>query len=111
MKKKMIVGLIAIIVVVGIYFAWHVGYSTRKSNDNLPALSSIAEMSESEVNNILPGYQIAQLREVWGAPDTTADGTDSWKAGNMTLVFNYKNNGIVSICGLKDENGISVGEE
>lgn len=59
MKKKMIVGLIAIIVVVGIYFVWHVGYLSRTSNDNLPALSSIAEMSESEVNSILPGYQIA----------------------------------------------------
>lgn len=59
----------------------------------------------------MSGYQITPLREVWGAPDITADSTDSWKVDNITPVVNYKNNGIVAICGLKDENGISVGEE
>lgn len=111
MKKKILLGLIAIIVVIGIYFAWHVGHSMRKRNDNLPALSSIAEMSESEVNNILPGYEITQLREVLGEPDATTDGTESWNIDNITIVVNYKKNGVVAICGLKDENGTSVEEK
>lgn len=89
---------------------WRIGYSVRKSNDNLPALTEIAKMSESEVNNILPGYKIAQLREVWGTPDISEASTDIWKTGDLTLVVNYKNNGVVAICGLKDQNGTSVGE-
>ena len=34
-----------------------------------------------------------------------------WKLGNdTTLVVSYKNNGIVAICGLKDDSGASIGE-
>ena len=46
--------------------AWFYGYYNRKSNDNLPTLTAIAEMSEADVNSLLPGYHIDQLREVWG---------------------------------------------
>ncbi|WP_367924604.1 hypothetical protein [uncultured Ruthenibacterium sp.] len=101
---------IVIVVIAGIFAAWRIGYSVRKSNDNLPALTAIAEMSEAEVNNILPGYQINQLREVWGEPDESKEGEDRWKTGDVTLVVNYKNNGVVAICGLKDENGLSIEE-
>ena len=111
MKKRQMVVWIVLILIVGIFVAWRIGYSTRKSNDNLPALTSIAQMSEAEVNNVLPGYQISQLREVWGEPNESESGADSWQIGNITLVVNYKNNGVVAICGLKDENGLSVGEE
>ena len=62
MKKRQMVVWIVLILIVGIFVAWRIGYSTRKSNDNLPALTSIAQMSEAEVNNVLPGYQISQLR-------------------------------------------------
>lgn len=111
MKKKLKVALIVIAVIVGAIFVWRVGYSTRKSNDNLPTLTVIAEMGEAEVNNILPGYKITQLREVWGEPDISESSTDSWKVGNITLIVNYKNNGVVAVCGLKDESGTSVGEK
>lgn len=109
MKKKMI-ALTMIAVIAGAIFAWRIAYSVRKSNDNLPALTTIAEMSEAEVNSLLPGYKIIQLEEVWGEPDFSEDSTASWKIGNVTLVVNYKNNGVVAICGLTDENGVSVGE-
>lgn len=111
MKKKRLTVWIVLVLIVGIFVAWRIGYSARKSNDNLPALTSIAQMSEAEVNNVLPGYKITQLREVWGEPDQSEGSTDIWKTGNVTLVVNYKNNGVVSICGLKDANGMSVGEE
>lgn len=111
MKKKWITVLIVIAVVAGAMLAWRVAYSVRKSNDNLPALTEIAKMSEAEVNDLLPGYQIAQLREVWGDPDVSEDSTDRWKIGNLTLIVNYNNHGVVAICGLKDENGASVVEE
>ena len=110
MKKKLMITLSVIVVIVGAIFAWRIAYSIRKSNDNLPSLTSIAEMSESEVNSLLPGYKIVQLEEVWGAPDFSEENTASWKIGDITLVVNYKNNGVVVICGLKDKNGASVGE-
>ena len=54
---------------------------------------------------------IDQLREVWGKPDTSENSTACWKLGNdTTLVVSYKNNGIVAICGLKDDSGASIGE-
>ncbi len=111
MKKKLMIALIIIAVIIGTILAWRVGYLMRKSNDNLPALTALVKMSESEVNSILPGYKITQLREVWGEPDMSEDSTDSWKVGNITLVVNYKNNSVVAICSLKDESGSFVGEE
>ena len=110
MKKKPTIALIVIAVIAGTIFAWRIAYAMRKSNDNLPALAAIAEMSESEVNSLLPGYKIIQLEEVWGEADFSENGTASWKTGNVTLVVNYKSNGIVAICGLKDEKGASFGE-
>ena len=108
MKKKWMVAWISVVILACLVFAWRVAYSMRKSNDNLPALTTIAAMSESEVNSILPGYKIAQLREVWGDPDFSDTGTDIWETGNVTLIVNSKNNGVVAICGLKDESGASV---
>ena len=73
-------------------------------------------MSEADVNSLLPGYHIDQLREIWGKPDTSENSTACWKRGNdTTLVVSYKNNGIknngiVAICGLKDDSGASIGE-
>lgn len=110
MKKKLMIALIVIAVIAGTIFAWRLAYAMQKSNDNLPTLTAIAEMSESEVNSLLPGYKIIQLEEVWGEADLNEDGTASWKTGNVTLVVNYKSNGVVAICGLKDEKGVSVGE-
>lgn len=108
MKKKITVAFIILAAIVGAAFAWRVAYSIRKSNDNLPALSSLAEMSESEVNSILPGYKIKQLKEVWGEPDSSEENTAEWQTGNVTLIVNFKNNGVVAICGLKDAGGESV---
>lgn len=110
MKKRLTISLLVVVLLIGAFLVWRIGYSVRKSNDNLPALTEIAKMSESEVNNILPGYKIAQLREVWGTPDISEASTDIWKTGDLTLVVNYKNNGVVAICELKDQNGTSVGE-
>ena len=46
-----------------------------------------------------------------GKPDNSENSTACWKLGNdTTLVVSYKNNGIVAICGLKDDSGASIGE-
>ena len=103
MKRKLMIALISVVVFVGAIFAWRVAYSLRKSNDNLPTLTMVAEMSETEVNSLLPGYKIVQLTEVWGEPDYSEENEARWKIGNMILIVNYKNNGVVAICGLKEE--------
>ena len=111
MKKKLSVMTVIILALAICVSAWFYGYYNRKSNDNLPTLTAIAEMSEADVNSLLPGYHIDQLREVWGKPDTSENSTACWKLGNdTTLVVSYKNNGIVAICGLKDDIGASIGE-
>ena len=110
MKKKLISVLIVIVIIVGAIFAWRVAYTMQKSTDNLPTLEAIAGMSESEINSLLPGYKINQLKAVWGDPDSGEDGTVNWKIGSITLIVNYKNNGVIVICALKDGSGVSVGE-
>ncbi len=110
MKKKLSVMTVIILALAICVSAWFYGYYNRKSNDNLPTLTAIAEMSEADVNSLLPGYHIDQLREVWGKPDTSEDGTVCWKIGDTTLIVVFKNNGIVAICGLKDDSGVSIGE-
>lgn len=111
MKKKNSVVLVIIVAVALCVSAWFYGYHNRKSNDNLPALKAIAQMSESDINSLLVGYKINQLREVWEAPNYSEDSTDSWQIGDVTLVVSYKNNGVVVVCGLKNESDAAVGEE
>ena len=110
MKKKLLIALAVVAVLLLAILAWRIGYSLRKSNDNLPTLSMIAEMSEAEVNSLLIGYRIIQLREVWGDADISGANTDIWQIGEISLTVNYKNNGKVAICGLKHADGTSVGE-
>ena len=110
MKKKLSVIAVIVLIIAICVAAWFYGYYNHKSNDNLPTLAAIAEMSEADVNSLLPGYHIDQLKEVWGEPDTSEDSTACWEIGDITLVVNYKNNGIVAICGLKDDSGASIGE-
>lgn len=108
---KSIKTLIVIVVIIALCVTgWLFGYHNRKSNDNLPTLEMIAEMSEAEVNDLLPGYRISQLEEVWGAPEVKENNEARWEIGEITLIVNYKNNEKVAICGLKDAEGNSVGE-
>ena len=58
-------------------------------------------MSEADVNSLLPGYHIDQLREVWGKPDTSENSTACWKLGNdTTLVVSFYFYGFVGFCGV-----------
>ena len=108
MKKKLITVLIVIAVIIGTVFAWRIGYSMRKSNDNLPTLTIVSQMSEADVNSLLTSYRIIQLREVWGDPTYSEDNEDIWQIGDISLVVNYKNDGKVAVCGLKDASGASI---
>ena len=52
MKKKLSVMAVIILVLAICVSAWFYGYYNRKSNDNLPTLTAIAEMSEADVNSL-----------------------------------------------------------
>lgn len=102
-KKALIFGSLAVLLVV-LVSVWIYGYHNRKSNDNLPALAVIAQMEEADVNRVLPGYNIEQLREVWGEPVQSSANEDVWQAEDGTiLVVNYNNLGEVVVCGLEYE--------
>lgn len=59
------------------------------------------------------GRELFQVRDGQRVIETNADGTKWLRAVkniDVTLVVSYKNNGIVAICGLKDDSGASIGE-
>ena len=66
MKKKLSVMTVIILALAICVSAWFYGYYNRKSNDNLPTLTAIAEMSEADVNSLLPGYHIDSLERYGG---------------------------------------------
>ena len=107
MKKKTAMVLAILLILVAGVSAWFWGYYTRKSNDNLPTLSAVAEMSEPDINSLLAGYRHNQLREVWGEPDGCLSGFwgEVWQiegAGSQQLVVYYNEDGIVEHVKLRD---------
>lgn len=105
MKKKTTIFITIIAIIILAIAAWFYGYHNRKSNDNLPSLTSIAQMDEAEVNKIVCGYRREQLAEVWGDPDESSSMEDIWIIENdITLTVNYHNNGDKAVmCGLSNQ--------
>ena len=101
MKKKLITVLSVALILMIAVGTWFYGYYNRKSNDNLPALSTIAEMDEADVNTLLMGYKRIQLIEVWGEPDSVQPNEDIWIINDqVSLRVNSNNKGEVVIYGL-----------
>ena len=75
-------------------------FVSPKSTKNIPELSSIAQMEEAEVNQLIVGYSINQLIEVWGEPDISGNNEVRWLNTTATLVVNTNNKGKVVICGI-----------
>lgn len=101
MKKRISIALLLMLILVVAVGAWFYGYCNHKSNDNLPALATIAEMDEADVNTLLMGYKRIQLIEVWGDPDSIHPNEDIWIINNqVSLRVNSNNKGEVVICGL-----------
>lgn len=78
MKKIIKIGWITILIITIAVCAWFIGYHTRKSQDNLPSLESIAKMDEADINELLVGYGNYQLVDVWEDPDIKSDNTWIW---------------------------------
>ena len=67
MKKKLSVIAVIILVLAICVSAWFYGYYNHKSNDNLPTLAAIAEMSEADVNNLCLGIILTSLERYGGS--------------------------------------------
>lgn len=101
MRKKTAVVVGALVVIALGISALLYGCYNHKSNDNLPSLSSIAEMEEADVNELLVGYRKTQLRYVWEEPDSISSNEDTWEINEKTaLVVGYDNNDKVVACRL-----------
>lgn len=101
MKKKVKIVIIILLIVVLAVCAWFIGYYTRKSQDNLPSLESIAEMDEADINDLLVGYRNYQLDDVWEDPDIKSENTWIWKIDEHTqLQVSYNNKDKVVVCSL-----------
>lgn len=105
MKKKTTIFVTIIAIIVLAIAVWFFGYHNRKSNDNLPSLTSIAQMDEADVNKIVCGYRREQLAEVWGTPDESSSSEDLWIIeDNITLIVNYRNSdGKAVVCGFSNQ--------
>ena len=101
MKKIIKISLISLLIVAIAVCAWLIGYHTGKSQDNLPALASIAEMDEADVNELLVGYRNYQLEDVWGEPDVETENTWIWKIyENTRLQVSFNNKDKIEVCGI-----------
>lgn len=101
MKKKVKIAMIILLIIVLAVCAWFIGYNTRKSQDNLPSLESIAKMDEADINDLLVGYGNYQLVDVWEDPDIKSDNTWIWKIDEHTqLQVSCNNKDKVVVCSL-----------
>lgn len=98
--KKAVVILISVLLVIALAVtAWLWAYHHRKSNDNLPSLASLSQMSEEEITGLLSGYRQAQLHEVWGKPNDTLSGMfgEIWELDGAWLYVYFDNGGTVEL--------------
>ena len=98
MKKNRLFTVVGIVIALCIAIALYI-FVSPKSTKNIPELSSIAQMEEAEVNQLIVGYSINQLIEVWGEPDISGNNEVRWQLNTTaTLVVNTNNKGKVVIC-------------
>lgn len=63
MKKNRLFTVVGIVIALCIAITLYI-FVSPKSTKNIPELSSIAQMEEAEVNQLIVGYSINQLIEV-----------------------------------------------
>ena len=78
-----------------------VGCSSKQS---IPTLTEVSQMGYEEVNEVLSGRTINELRGAWGDPIDSDENGDSWQVdSSMIITVKYDvstNSGIVERCEL-----------
>ena len=95
MKK---ITLLALVLVMVLVFA---GCGT-KDIEKIPSLETIITMDEGDINSVLPGYTIDQLKEAWGAPNDSIVNESVWYFNEIRLIVNNNWLGKVVVCGLEE---------
>ena len=107
--KKRFLPLLLILFLVLAGAAWFWGYHHHKSTDNLPALDMAIQMDEGDLNALLSGYQLDQLKTVWGEPDQSASSgqNNTWRLPDgRGILVSSKADGTVVVAAL-----LAPGEE
>ena len=101
MKKKAPVVFAIVLIAALCVSAWIYGYSSRKSNDNIPSKELMVSYCQNKgtdyASEQLKGYTEAQLKQVWGKPDGSLFGMwgDIWETNSSyDLVVYYDHNGV-----------------
>ena len=79
-------------------------FETEQSKDEIPSISEVSQMGYKEVNEVLSGRTINELRSAWGDPIDSDENGDSWQIdSSMIITVKYDvstNSGIVESCEL-----------
>ena len=77
---------------------------TQPAQMEIPSMSEVSQMGYEEVNEILSGRTINELRGAWGDPIDSDENGDSWQVdSSMIITVKYDvstNSGIVESCEL-----------
>ena len=73
----------------------------KKDSEKIPDLETVFTMDEGDINSVLPGYTIDQLKEAWGAPKDSDVDESVWYLNDMRLIVNCNWLGEVVVCGLE----------
>lgn len=79
-------------------------FEKQRNQQNIPTLAEISQMKYEEVNEVLSGRTINELRDAWGDPIESNEYGDSWQADSSMIITvkydEYTNSGIVESCEL-----------
>ena len=74
----------------------------KKNIEKIPSLETIITMDEGDINTVLSGYTIEQLKEVWGTPNDSDMNESVWYLNNMCLIVSDNWLGEVVVCSLDE---------
>lgn len=93
--KKTLTIVLALVMVVAL-----VGCG-KKNIEKILSLEKAITMDEGDINSVLPGYTLDQLKEAWGTPDDSGEEKGIWYLNDMRLIVNCNWLGEVVVCGLE----------
>lgn len=71
------------------------------NKENIPTIHEVSQMEYKEVNEVLSGKEIQEIREAWGEPAERDGNEDVYQLDeSMLLMITYTDAGIVESCEL-----------
>lgn len=68
--------------------------------EDSPTLAGVSQMKHEEVNEVLSGKNISDLRNAWGEPIESDENGDSWQADSSMIITVKYNGDVVESCEL-----------